>query len=83
MAVSLIMIKEMEDDEKVIYLYGCSEKNTGKIGYNKKSNEILDIEPLIIDGEIQDYYFHKTAQKLVVTAHKNKGIFPEKIGIAS
>ncbi len=36
MAVYIIMLKEYEDEERVVYNYGPSEEAMGKIEYDKK-----------------------------------------------
>ena len=83
MAIYIQMKKVYEDNKTVIYEYGMNESVTGKIGYEKSNKQILDIEPLIINGEKKDYLFHKSAQKLVVTAHEENNTFPDKLIIAS
>lgn len=46
MAVYVLLIKEYEDDEKVVYKYGHSEDTTGKIEYNKISRAFKEIESI-------------------------------------
>ena len=83
MAIYIQMNKLSEDDNLVIYQYGPNEKDLGKVGYEKNKKEILDIEPLVINGEKKDFLFQKAAQKLVLTAHKNSDNFPDRLVIAS
>ncbi|WP_260443876.1 hypothetical protein [Listeria booriae] len=40
MAVFIIMTKEYENEEKVVYKYGLDEKISGVIEYNKNSGMI-------------------------------------------
>ena len=83
MAIYIEMKKVHEDNRIVIYEYGRNESITGKIGYEKNKNEIVNIEPLIIDGDRKDYLFHRSAQKLAVIALENNNVFPDQLIIAS
>lgn len=83
MAVYVLLLKEYEDEEKVIYKYGPNEEITGKIEYNKKSNKLIEIEPIIKEGISNDFYVERAAQKLAVISVKANGVFPEKTSIES
>lgn len=83
MAVYVLLLKEYEDEEKVIYKYGPNEEITGKIEYNKKSNKIIEIEPIIKEGISNDFYIKRAAQKLAVISVRANGIFPEKTSVES
>lgn len=83
MAVYVLLLKEYEDEEKVIYKYGPNEEITGKIQYNKKSNKIIEIEPIIKEGISNDFYVKRAAQKLAVISVRANGVFPEKTSIES
>ena len=83
MAVYILLSKEYEDEEKVIYKYGPNEEITGKIEYNKKSNKIIEIEPIVKDGIWNDFYVKRVAQKLAVISARENGVFPEMASIES
>jgi len=83
MAVYVLLLKEYEDEEKVIYKYGPNEEITGKIEYNKKSNKLIEIEPIVKEGISNDFYVKRAAQKLAVISVREDGVFPEKTSIES
>ena len=83
MAVYVLLLKEYEDEEKVIYKYGPNEEITGKIEYNKKSNKLFEIEPIIKEGISNDFYVKRAAQKLAVISVRENGVFPERTTVES
>ena len=83
MAVYILLLKDYEDDEKVIYKYGPNEDTMGKIEYNKKCNKFIEIEPIIKEGISNDFYIKRVAQKLALISVRENGIFPEKTSIES
>ena len=83
MAVYILLLRDYEDDEKVIYKYGPNEDAMGKIEYNKKYNKFIEIEPIIKEGISNDFYIKRVAQKLALISVRENGIFPEKTSIES
>lgn len=83
MAVYVLLLKEYEDEEKVIYKYGPNEEITGKIEYNKKSNKLFEIEPIIKEGISNDFYVKRAAQKLAVISVRADSVFPERTTVES
>ncbi|WP_260445614.1 hypothetical protein [Listeria booriae] len=55
MAVFIIMTKEYENEEKVVYKYGLDEKNSGVIEYNKDSGMISQQEPIVSEFYPDDF----------------------------
>lgn len=83
MAVYVLLLKEYEDETKVIYKYGPNEGTTGKIGYDKKLNKLMEIEPITKEGIPNDFYLNRAARKLALLSVKGNGEFPEKTSIES
>ena len=83
MAVYVLLLKEYEDETKVIYKYGPNEEITGKIGYDKKLNKLMEIEPITKEGIPNDFYLNRAARKLALLSVKGNGEFPEKTSIES
>jgi len=82
MAVYIIMLKEYEDENIVIYKYGPNENTTGKIGFDKKNRKILDIEE-VEDNMSKDFYFKRAAQKLAIVSQQCKNGFEKRLIVAS
>ncbi|PEP52519.1 hypothetical protein CN564_22940 [Bacillus pseudomycoides] len=60
MAVCLLMTKEFENEEIVVYQYYPSElpDKVGKMYYNKKERMFYDLEQASVDSEtMRKYYF--------------------------
>lgn len=83
MAVYVLLIKEYENENKVIYKYGPNEDKTGKIEYNKKSNKFVALESIKDENISDEFFFKRAAQKLAVIIVREKGIFPERTTIES
>ncbi len=83
MAVYVLLIKDFEDDEKVIYRYGPNKEITGKIEYNKKANKLIEIEPIVKDGISNEFYVTRAAQRLAVLSIRENAVFPERTSIES
>ncbi|WP_252250061.1 hypothetical protein [Clostridium sp. ZBS13] len=83
MAVYVLLIKEYEDDEKVVYKYGPNEDTTGKIEYNKISRAFKEIEAIKKEGISNDFFINLAAQRIARIVGKEKGIFPERTTIES
>lgn len=83
MAVYVVLLKEYEDEEKVIYKYGPSEEVTGKIEYNKKANKFIELESIKEEGISNEFFFKRAAQKLSIIIVREKGNFPERTSVES
>ena len=83
MAVYVLLLKEYEDEEKVIYKYGPNEEILGKIQYDKKLDKIIEIKPIVKEGVSNEFYFRRSAQKIAVMSKMEGNIFPNIISIES
>ncbi|MDM5154761.1 hypothetical protein QUF88_13290 [Bacillus sp. DX1.1] len=83
MAVYIIMLKDYEDEEKVVYRYGPSEEVMGKIEYNKKADVISQIEPIISEKYTDDFFFKRAGRRLARMIIKEDENFVERTTIES
>ncbi|MCG3089815.1 hypothetical protein [Sporosarcina cyprini] len=60
MAVFVLMLKQFEDAERVIYQYGPNEDLMGRIEYDKK-NRVINQVSQIDSQEFTDEFFFKRA----------------------
>lgn len=79
MAFYVLLLKESEDDEKVIYRFGPNEEKLGRLKLNKNNGEVKEIEPVPIDNI--SGLFPRAAAKLY--QHWREGNFPDKSSWAS
>ncbi|MGE6499024.1 hypothetical protein ACQKF0_01480 [Bacillus wiedmannii] len=81
MAICLLMTKEFEDEEIVVYQYYPSESPTkiGKVHYNKKERMFYDIEQAPVDSlNMREHYFNCTCTRIVRCLRKNEE-FPDSM----
>ncbi|MEC0182875.1 hypothetical protein P4H61_15435 [Paenibacillus peoriae] len=83
MAVYIIMLKEYEDEERVVYNYGPSEDVMGKIEYDKKNEVINQIAPIVSENYADEFFFKRAGRRLARMIIKEKGNFVEKTTIES
>ena len=83
MAVYVLLLKEYEDEEKLIYKYGPNEEILGKIQYDKKLDKIIEIKSIVKEGVSNEFYFRRAAQKIAVMSKMEDNIFPDIISIES
>lgn len=79
MAFYVLLLKENEDDEKVVYRFGISEEKFGCLELNKNSGEVKEIKSVPI--ATKSGLFPRAAAK--VYQHWKEGKFPEKSSWAS
>ncbi len=83
MASYVLLLKEHEDDEKVVYKFGPNEDVMGKIELNKTTRKISEIESLPDPNIPSKFYFDRAAQRLVVCLVREGGKFPERTAFES
>lgn len=82
MATYVLMLREYEDNEKVIFKFGPNESTMGKVAINKITKEYSEIEP--VPGTENKFYYNCTVSKLLRYLMDNDGKgFPEKMFYAS
>ena len=78
MASFVLLIKEYEDDDIVIYKFGPNEKVMGKIELNKKTRMFNELESVPDLGQSSQFYFDRAAQRLARCFIKEGGKFPDR-----
>jgi len=82
MATYVLMLKDYEDEDKVVYKFGPDENRMGKVEINKKTKEYIELEAVPESGT--KFYFNCTVSKLLKYLRENEGQeFPEKTFYAS
>ena len=75
MAICLLMTKEFEDEEIVVYQYYPSESpdKIGKMYYNKKERMFYDLEQALVDSEtMREHYFNCACTRIVRCLKRNE-----------
>ncbi|HFJ9439127.1 MULTISPECIES: hypothetical protein [Bacillus] len=81
MAICLLMTKEFENEEIVVYQYYPSESpaKIGKMHYNKKERMFYEIEQAPVDSlNMREYYFNCACTRIVRCLRKNEE-FPDSM----
>ncbi|ASS91427.1 MULTISPECIES: hypothetical protein [Aeribacillus] len=83
MASYVLLLKEYEDDETVVYKFGPNEEIMGKIELNKITRKFSELESLPDQNIPSKFYFDRAAQRLAVCLVREGGIFPERTAFES
>lgn len=78
MAAFVLLLKDFEDEEKVIYRFGPCENSMGKIELNKITRKFTEIEPVSDRNISTKFYFDRAAQRLSICFIKENGCFPNR-----
>lgn len=80
MAFCIFMIKEYEDQEKVIYSYGPSEEPElrGKLEYNKEDQEFYILEEIRGYYISDNHYSKRVCMKIAGYIRRGYEIFPDE-----
>ncbi|MBU3133909.1 hypothetical protein KPL40_15880 [Clostridium gasigenes] len=82
MATYVLMLKEYEDNEIVIFKFGPNKTAMGKVEINKITKEYREIEA--VPKVENKFYYNCTVSKLIRYLSDNKGKeFPERMFYAS
>ncbi|MFI2859240.1 nuclease-related domain-containing protein [Paenibacillus sp. JSM ZJ436] len=63
MAVFVLMLKDYENEQKVVYSYGPNEETVGKIEYDKKNGVINQISAIVSDSYTDDFFFKRAGRR--------------------
>ncbi|MEC1402672.1 hypothetical protein [Bacillus subtilis] len=83
MAVYILLLKEYEDDETVVYKFGPYENTMGKMKLNKITRKLTKLEEIPDKDLPSTFYFDRAAQRLAVCLEREEGVFPEKTAFES
>ncbi|MFB8328069.1 hypothetical protein ACWGJ1_10665 [Bacillus wiedmannii] len=81
MAICLLMTKEFEDEEIVVYQFYPSEypDKIGKMYFHKKERMFYDLEQALVDSEtMKEHYFNWACTRIVRCLKRNEG-FPDSM----
>ncbi|WP_405097375.1 hypothetical protein [Oceanobacillus sp. FSL H7-0719] len=83
MAAYVLLLKEYEDDDTVVYKFGPNEEIMGKMELNKITGKFSELESLPEQNIPTKFYFDRAAQRLTVCLVREGGIFPQKTAFES
>lgn len=83
MASYVLLLKEYEDNETVVYKFGPNEAIMGKIELNKINRKFSELESIPDQNIPTKFYFDRAAQRLSVCLVREGGIFPERTAFES
>lgn len=78
MGAYVLLLKELEDVEKVIYRFGPNEDSMGKIQLNKITGKFTEIEPIPDSSIVTQFYFGRAIQRLSVCFVRENSVFPDR-----
>lgn len=83
LASYVLLLKEYENDETVVYKFGPNEEVMGKIELNKVTRKFSELESLSDQNIPSKFYFDRVTQKLAVCLVREGRVFPEKTAFES
>ncbi|MCM3128055.1 MULTISPECIES: hypothetical protein [unclassified Paenibacillus] len=83
MAVFVIMLKDYEDEERVVYRYGPNEETMGKIEYHKKNDVINQLTSIDSDNYSDEFFFKRAGRRLARMIIKENRNFVDRTTIES
>lgn len=83
LASYVLLLKEFENNESVIYKFGPNENVMGKIELNKITRKFSELEGIPDPSIPSKFYFDRAAQRLAVCLVREGGIFPERTAFES
>jgi hypothetical protein len=81
MARYVLIVKESENDERVIYRFGPNEESLGRLQIHKSNGDVEELEPIPLPVKNPQAFFAPAAVKL--RQHWQVGAFPEVTSWAS
>ena len=83
MAVFVLMLKEFEDEDRVVYLYGPNENSMGKIEYDKRKKVINQLSSIDSIEFADEFFFKRAGQRLARMIIKENHNFVDRTTIES
>ncbi|MGG1644001.1 hypothetical protein ACIFQM_22550 [Paenibacillus sp. NRS-1782] len=78
MSAYVLLFKELEDENVVIYRFGPNEEKTGRIEFNKKTRMFNELESIpAIPESTANHYFTYAAKRLTSIIKKGES-FPDE-----
>ncbi|MBD1373294.1 hypothetical protein IC620_13140 [Hazenella sp. IB182357] len=76
MGVFVLLIKELEDDEKVIYQFGPDESRMGRMEFKKKKHKFYELDP--VPECKDDFYIERAVISIIRYLRAEHGTFDAK-----
>lgn len=83
MASFVLLIKESEDENSIIYKFGPDEQIMGRIEFDKKTEIFNELEPVPDKERSSQFYFKRAVQRLGKCYVHEGGIFPDRTAFQS
>lgn len=83
MAVYIIMLKDYENEERVVYSYGPNEETMCKIEYNKKKGVINQLHSIDSSSYPDEFFFKRAGRRLARMIINENNNFIERTTIES
>ncbi|MEW4284566.1 hypothetical protein [Priestia koreensis] len=83
MGAYVLLLKEYENDEIVIYSFGPNENMMGKIQLNKVSKKFSELEPIAHPNIPAKFYYDRASRRLAVCLLREGRNFPERTAFES
>lgn len=81
MATYVLLLKEFEDENLVVYKFGPDRESLGKVQLNKKTGEYQQLEP--VPNTQSTFYFNRAVARLLMCLNNENGVFPPQTHFAS
>lgn len=81
LATYVLLVKEEETKDFVVYKFGPDENSLGKIKLSKSDGECEEIEK--VPGSTTNFYYLRAASKLIRILRENDSVFPDRTSYAS
>lgn len=78
LASFVLLLKEIDTEERVVYKFGPNENMMGKIELNKVTRKFAELEPIPDVNISSKFYFDRAAQKLSIYFIRENGNFPDR-----
>ncbi|MGE6577859.1 hypothetical protein [Paenibacillus xylanexedens] len=81
MATYVLLVREEETENFVVYKFGPDENSLGKIKLSKSDGECEEIEK--VPESTTNFYYLRAASRLIRILRENDGVFPDRTSYAS
>ncbi|WP_338552296.1 hypothetical protein [Paenibacillus sp. KS-LC4] len=81
MATYVLLVKEEETEEYVVYKFGPDKDTLGRMKLNKTNGEPEELER--VPGSTSNFYYFRTASALIRILTEGDGVFPDTMSYAS
>jgi hypothetical protein len=80
-ATYVLLVKEEETEEFVVYKFGPDKDTLGRMRLNKTNGEPEELE--MVPGSTSNFYYLRAASTLIRILKEGDGVFPDTTSYAS